>query len=272
MPAYSAYDQRRRGMPMLSRTERIEAEPTWRRAIYPSNSPLLPMICYGVSYEVNGKRLIDHLSFRLSAGPLSVVMGPNGSGKSLLLKLLHGLISPSSGKITWNGSENSLETRRCQAMVLQKPVLLRRCVAANIDFVLRLNGENDPRQRQRLLEQVGLAEHASKPARKLSGGEQQCLALARALAVSPDILFLDEPTASLDPASVLRIETIVREVHSNGTKIVFVTHDIGQAQRLADEVIFMHRGRVAEHTPADRFFRQPMSREAQGYLTGQIVL
>jgi tungstate transport system ATP-binding protein len=257
---------------MLSRTERIEPTPAWQRAVYSSNSHLLPMICYGVNYEVNGKRLIDHLSFRLSAGPLTVVMGPNGAGKSLLLKLLHGLISPSSGKITWNGSENSLEIRRCQAMVLQKPVLLRRSVAANIDFVLRLNGKHDPCERQSLIKRVGLSEHASKPARKLSGGEQQCLALARALAVSPDILFLDEPTASLDPGSVLRIETIVREAHSNGTKIVFVTHDIGQARRLADEVIFMHRGRVAEHTPADRFFHQPTSKEAQGYLTGQIIL
>jgi tungstate transport system ATP-binding protein len=157
-------------------------------------------------------------------------------------------------------------------MVFQRPVLLRRSVAANIDFALSLRGGGAPGRRAEILDHVGLGEYAPRPARLLSGGEQQRLALARALALEPEVLFLDEPTASLDPASVLMIETIVREAHAAGTKIVFVTHDVGQARRLADEVVFIHRGRVREHTDAARFFDRPESQEARDYLAGRIVL
>jgi tungstate transport system ATP-binding protein len=106
----------------------------------------------------------------------------------------------------------------------------------------------------------------------LSGGEQQRLALARALAVEPEILFLDEPTASLDPASALAVEELVGRAHADGTKIVLVTHDLGQARRLADEVVFLHRGRVAEHTPAGAFFSRPRSAPARAFLAGEIVV
>lgn len=225
-----------------------------------------------VCFEAGGKTLIDRLSLRLTGSGVSVVLGPNGAGKSLMLRLLHGLIKPSSGHILWNGEALSADVRARQAMVFQKPVLLRRSVAANVDFVLRLQGQRDVEQREALLELAGLSDHAAQPARALSGGEQQRLALVRALASQPDVLFLDEPTASLDPASILKIETIVLNARQAGTKIILVTHDVGQAKRLADDVVFVHRGRIAEHHSAATFFDAPTSEAARGYLDGRIVL
>lgn len=235
-------------------------------------SELLPVEVKNLVFEAGGKRLIDDMTFRIAAGSRTIIMGPNGAGKSLLLRLMHGMIAPASGDIRWCGNSLDEQVRKRQAMVFQSPVLLRRSVAANIDFVLRLRGKDAREQRQDILRHVGLEHHASQPARLLSGGEQQRLALARALALEPEVLFLDEPTASLDPASVQMIEEIIQTAHSRGTKIIFVTHDIGQAKRLADEVVFVHRGRVLEHTPAGRFFDGPTSKEARDYLAGRIIL
>ncbi len=226
----------------------------------------------GVVLEIGGKRLIDGVSLRLSDRPVTVIMGPNGAGKSLLLRLLHGMIAPTSGRILWRGAPLTEQARKRQAMVFQRPVLLRRSVAANIDFVLKLHGIAERSRTLDILENVQLASHAAQPARLLSGGEQQRLALARALAVRPEVLFLDEPTASLDPASVLLIERVVQEAHRAGTRIVFVTHDIGQARRLADQVVFMHRGRICEHSAAGRFFDDPVSKAARDFLAGRIVV
>ena len=200
----------------------------------------------------------------------TMIMGPNGSGKSLLLKLLHRLIQPTSGRIDWGGDAPEQATSR-QALVFQKPVLLRRSVAANIDFVLKARGKQADR-RDALLEHAGLAHKASQPARLLSGGEAQRLALARALATDPEVLFLDEPTASLDPASVLVIEKIVSEARARGVRIIFVTHDMGQARRMADDVVFLHRGRIAEHCAAAEFFPEPRSAAARDYLNGILVV
>lgn len=233
---------------------------------------LLPMEAREVSYDVEGKRLVDRINLKLTHGGVTMIMGPNGAGKSVLLRLLHGLLSPSSGTIFWGGTKLPEETRKRQAMMFQKPVLLRRSVAANIDFVLNIRGKATASAREQVLHKVGLTGLEKQPARRLSGGEQQRLALARTLALKPDILFLDEPTASLDPASVIMIEQIVRELHLTGTKIVFVTHDIGQAKRLGDEVVFIHRGRITEQTPAQSFFDSPVSQPAKDYLAGRIVL
>ncbi|HEY5720378.1 MAG TPA: ATP-binding cassette domain-containing protein, partial [Gammaproteobacteria bacterium] len=162
--------------------------------------------------------------------------------------------------------------RQQQALVFQRPVLLRRSVAANLEFVLGLRGPVDRERCRVLLRHVGLEARARQPARLLSGGEQQRLALARALALEPRVLFLDEPTASLDPASTATIERLVREAQAAGTKVVYVTHDIGQARRLADEVVFLHRGRLLEQTPAAGFFERPVSGEARDYLAGRLVV
>ena len=233
---------------------------------------LMPMRARGLALEVKGKRLIDGLDLDLSGGAITMIMGPNGAGKSLLLRLLHGLIAPTSGSITWSGAPLTEAMRRRQAMMFQRPVLLRRSVAANIDFVLRLRGAADPAKRDQILDHIGLLAQAKQPARLLSGGEQQRLALARALALEPDVLFLDEPTASLDPASTLRIEEIVQEAQARGTKLVFVTHDVGQAKRLAGDIVFMHRGRVVEHAPAKQFLEQPGTEQGRDFLAGRIVL
>ena len=222
--------------------------------------------------EADGKRLIDGIDLTLYPAFLTVIMGPNGSGKTLLLRLLHGMIDPDAGSVCWNGAPMTREVRRRQAMVFQKPVLLRRSVAANIDFVLGLRGTAKRADRDRILSRVGLLQHAKQPARLLSGGEQQRLALARALALDPEVLFLDEPTASLDSASLLMIENIVMRAHQGGTKIILVTHDAGQARRLADEVVFLHRGKLSEHTSSERFFRRPDTEAAQAYLEGRVVL
>ena len=235
-----------------------------------NTATLLPLQTNALSLEYDGARYVDTINLTLQSDKLTVIMGPNGAGKSLLLRLLHGLIVPTNGQVKWNGLLMDDATRKRQAMVFQRPILLRRSVAANIDFILKLNDKRD--QRDRILNDVGLLDFAQQPARSLSVGEQQRLALARALATEPEVLFLDEPTASLDPASVLVIEQIVMQARQNGTRMIFVTHDIGQAKRLADEVVFLHRGQLAEHTPAKQFFSAPTSTAAEAYLDGRILL
>jgi tungstate transport system ATP-binding protein len=233
---------------------------------------LLPLDARNLTLDIAGKRLVDSVDLTLDARSFTMVMGPNGAGKSLLLRLIHGLLQPTAGTVLWGGHPLSLAVRQRQAMVFQRPVLLRRSVAANIDFVLGLKGHAASNRRDEILDHVGLLDHARQPARLLSGGEQQRLALARALVLDPEVLFLDEPTASLDPASVQMIEQIVSTAHRGGTKIIFITHDVGQAKRLADDIVFLHRGRRAEHTAAERFFAHPSSEPAKAYLEGRIVL
>lgn len=233
-------------------------------AVRPVARPLLPLSVRGLVLERGGQRLIDGLSLDLGASGCTAIMGPNGAGKSLLMRLLHGLFAPDAGTIDWNGTANA--TPR-QAMVFQKPVLLRRSVRANMAFVCR-----DAARVDALLGHVGLLGKADSPARKLSGGEAQRLALARALATDPEVLFLDEPTASLDPASTAMIERSAIQARARGVRVIFVTHDAAQARRVADDVVFLHRGRVVEHAPTDRFFPRPASAPAQDYLDGRIVL
>jgi tungstate transport system ATP-binding protein len=204
------------------------------------------------------------------------VLGPNGAGKSLLLRLAHGLLRPTAGEVLWRNRKVAGAGRgpRRQAMVFQKPVLLRRSVAANLDHALalhRIGGVERRRRRLEALEATGLSALAEQAARSLSGGEQQRLALARAWALKPQVLFLDEPTSALDPAATRTVEEIVEALHRAGTKIVMTTHDLGQARRLADEVVFLHRGRLVERAPADRFFQGPQTREAQAFLAGDLL-
>lgn len=226
-------------------------------------------------YAVGGQPLIDGIDLTLERGPRTVIMGPNGAGKSLLLRLLHGLLAPDAGAVRWGGANPTAVVRRRQALVAQQPVLLRRTVGANLRFVLRLR--HCPRTERaarlaRVLALAGLAELVDRPARTLSNGERQRLALARALILDPEVLLLDEPTVSLDPTSVGAIEELIEAAHARATKIILVTHDVGQARRLADEIVFLHHGRLVEHTPASEFFAQPRSIEARDYLAGRLVL
>lgn len=237
-----------------------------------SDQVLLPGEARGLSYRIGDACLIDAVDLTIPDGTLTVVMGPNGAGKSLLLRLLHGMLKPTAGEVLWAGKPISDAVRLRQAMVFQRPVLLRRSVEANIRFVLKLRKKAASKRIEDILSEVGLATQAAQPARLLSGGEQQRLSLARALATDPRVLFLDEPTASLDPASTAAIEDIVRRAHQHGTKIIFVTHDVGQARRLADDVVFLDRGRLAEFSPAEKFFEAPASEAACHYLAGRLVL
>jgi tungstate transport system ATP-binding protein len=231
----------------------------------------LPIVLHNVSVSTGHVTILDHASIGFGSGAPTVLIGPNGSGKSTLIRIAMGLIAPTAGRVTWGGLAET--NGRRLAMVFQRPVMLRRTVAANVAYALASAGRVvRPIHIRELLQRVGLAALADRPARRLSGGEQQRLALARALAREPEVLFLDEPTANLDPASTRAVEDIVGAAASSGVKIVMATHDLGQARRIAGDVVFLARGRVVEHTPADRFFTGSMTPEATAFLRGDLVI
>ncbi|HEY9532727.1 MAG TPA: ATP-binding cassette domain-containing protein [Burkholderiales bacterium] len=208
--------------------------------------------------------VIQPLTLELDAGPSTIILGANGAGKSVLMRLMHGLLQPSSGRVVWSGQGR-------QAMVFQRPVMLRRSALANVVYALELAGVAEAsRAAREALKEVGLAHLADRPARVLSGGEQQRLALARAWALHPEALFLDEPTANLDPHATREIETLIRAFDAAGTKIIMSTHNLAQARRLGDEVLFIHQGRLVERAPVDRFFQQPASPEAAAFIKGEL--
>jgi len=234
---------------------------------------ILPLELREVSFEAGGKRLIKEISSTFRPGPRSIIIGPNGAGKSLFLRLCHGLIQPHEGKILWRGREER-PPAPLQAMVFQRPIMLRRTVAANVTYALALGGV--PRNEratlvEESLERTGLGRFARQPARVLSFGEQQRLALARAWALRPQVLFLDEPTASLDPSATHTVEEIINDIHADGTRIIMTTHDLGQARRLADEVLFLHRGRLIEEAPAHTFFTRPENDLARAFIGGELL-
>ena len=233
---------------------------------------ILPLALDNVSFNIGNMRLIKDMTCEFDTGPLTTIIGPNGAGKSLLLRLCHGLLQPSAGKITWRAEE--AEVRAAQAMVFQRPVMLRRTVAANVDYALKLrclSRTNRQNRTNKALSRGGLKRLQDSPARVLSFGEQQKLALARAWALKPEVLFLDEPTASLDPAATHDVEKIIQAIHNEGTRIIMTTHDLSQARRMADEVIFLHRGRLLERAPALDFFAQPKNDLAQAFLQGELL-
>ncbi|GMG83946.1 ATP-binding cassette domain-containing protein [Paralimibaculum aggregatum] len=229
----------------------------------------------GLAFEAGGRRLVDGIDLEIREGRRTVIMGANGAGKSLLLRLLHGLIRPSAGTVLWQGRPLDRAARRAQAMVFQRPVMLRRSVRANLRFALAVRGLSGPERAEReraALASARLEELARRPARVLSGGEQQRLAVARALACEPELLLLDEPTASLDPASTMAIEEQLAEAHARGVTLVLVTHDLGQARRIGDDLVFLHAGRVAEQGDAARVLEAPRSEAARAWLSGRIYL
>jgi len=236
------------------------------------NGAILPLRLHEVSFAAGGRTIIDRISLEIEAGPSTIILGANGAGKSVLMRLMHGLLDPSSGRVEWSAPEHPGAPRK-QAMVFQRPVMLRRSAEANITYALKIAGIRK-RQREALvresLEGVGLAHLARRPARVLSGGEQQRLALARAWALHPEVLFLDEPTASLDPGATREIETVIRAFDAAGTKIVMATHNLGQARRLGDEVLFIDQGRLVERAPVGEFFSKPQSAQAAAFIKGEL--
>jgi tungstate transport system ATP-binding protein len=261
---------------MLERVPARTAAPTARdfSAAAARTQNILPVRAEKLVYATAGRKLVDIDELVLTAGGPTLVMGPNGAGKSLLLRLLHGLIEPAAGRISFNGQTMTAAVRRRQAMVFQRPVILRRSVTANIDYALKANGVPRSQRRRRLAQLLAtgyLVDKARQAARTLSGGEQQRLALLRALAARPEILFLDEPTSSLDPAATQLIENLIVQAAATGTKIVMVTHDFGQARRLASDVVFLHGGKVTEQTSAAICLNRPRSEPARRFLAGELV-
>ena len=235
--------------------------------------PILPLQLRGVGYEVNGRPLLSDIAERFEAGGISAVLGPNGAGKSLLLRICHGLLRPTQGQVIWS-AQAPQAVRAAQAMVFQRPVHLRRSVSANVDFVLRARRVPRRERKPRLeeaLDQARLAPLAERPARVLSGGEQQRLALVKAWALRPEVLFLDEPTANLDPASTRDVEAMICRIRDAGVKIVMTSHALDQVRRLAEEVLFLYRGRVLERAPVDRFFDRPATAEGQAFVEGRLL-
>ena len=216
--------------------------------------------------------VLEQVSMTIEPRTRNVVIGPNGAGKSTLLRLLHGLVEPSSGRIRWHDADPE-RIRRAQAMVFQRPVMLRRTARENVEFALRIarSGRSVGDAANDALERVRLLHLADRPARLCSIGEQQRIALARAWAMRPEVLFLDEPTSSLDPAATRAIEDIIGAMHLAGTTIMMSTHDLGQARRMSDRVLFLHQGRLLEDRASRDFFPQPRSPEAAAFIRGELT-
>ena len=237
-----------------------------------NNGSILPLRLTEVSFAAGGRTIIDRMSLEIERGPCTIILGPNGAGKSVLMRVMHGLLAPTAGRVEWSAPERPGRPRR-QAMVFQRPIMLRRSAYANIAYALDIAGiphaQHDALVRE-ALDSVGLAHLAHRPARVLSGGEQQRLDLARAWALHPEVLFLDEPTASLDPGATREIETLIKAFDAAGTKVVMATHNLGQARRLGDEILFLADGRLAERSPVERFFSKPESAQAASFIKGEL--
>ena len=233
----------------------------------------LPIVLQDISVFAREVAILDRISLELMPGAPTVLIGPNGAGKTTLLRLAMGLVEPTGGRVTFGGRSAVPPTRR--AIVFQRPVMLRRSAAANIEYALASAGTRRrewPARVAELLDIVGLATLGERPARRLSGGEQQKLALARALARDPEVLFLDEPTASLVPAATKAIEDVIGSVAARNIKVVMATHDLGEARRLAGEIVLMHRGRVLESSPAANFFAGPHTGEGRRFIAGELLV
>lgn len=233
---------------------------------------ILPFTVQNAVVRRRGKVLVGPVDFTLAGVGVTIVIGPNGAGKTSLLRMMHGLERLSEGEAHWAMSLD--EARRRQAFVFQTPRMMRRDVRDSIAFPLTLNGTSKKAARTEAevwAGRVGLTDQLGFQASVLSGGERQKLALARALIRQPDVLFLDEPCASLDGRATREIEEILARAVADGTRLVMSTHDMGQARRLASEVIFMFAGRIHEHRSAVEFFETPNTAQARAFVRGDIV-
>lgn len=235
---------------------------------------ILPLAVCDLGFASDGKSLLEGISFEVPRGGITTVLGPNGAGKSLLLRLCHGLLTPAAGKVAWALDGGATAGRKRHAMVFQRPVMLRRSVWANLDHALGAAGYPTGARQERIsaaLSRFGLAGLAERPARLLSGGEQQRLAIARAWALEPEVIFLDEPCSQLDPGATRKIEEMLVALESDGVTLIMATHDLGQARRLSRHVLFLNRGRLAESGPAETFFVEPETPEARAFLAGDLL-
>ena len=234
---------------------------------------LLPLKTHDLCFAVRGKQIIDHIDLTIAGNDITVILGPNGAGKSVLLRLLHGLLEPTAGKVEWGGRIIDVNLRKRQALVFQRPVMMRRSVADNIRFILSLRDFSDRQERlEKALDLAGLKGQANQPAPRLSGGEQQRLAIAQAMVLDPEVLILDEPSSNLDPGATMAIERLIEVAQNEGKKIILVSHDLQQAKRVGDEIIFMHHGRIVEQGSSNDFFANPKTPQARAYLDGALLV
>ena len=233
---------------------------------------LLPIKIQNLFYFTQKRNLLNNLNCSIISNGITVIMGPNGSGKSLFLRCLHGISNFKKGKIFFSGKELNKEIRLSQSMVFQTPILLKRSVINNLLFVSRQRKMGNKNKVKSILKEVELSHLSHESAIYLSGGEKQRLCLARALITEPQILLLDEATSNLDPYSINIIEKIIKKISKHGTKIIAITHDIGQARRIAADIILLHKGKICEYTNAKRFFHRPFSKEGKLFLEGKIII
>lgn len=243
------------------------------KASVSQDKSILPLCVDKLSLIKNGQLLLDEISFKLTKEPITIILGANGAGKTLLLNTCHGLLQPTRGKVVWQENDFN-RVRKKQAMVFQRTVLLKRSVAANINYALKLHGvakKLRPNQIEQCLNLTGMQSIQNRHARFLSGGERQRLALARAWAVQPEVLFLDEPTANIDPPATAAVEQLIRTFAKQGVKIIMTTHDLNQAKRLAEEVLFLHQGQLLEQASAVHFFDHPANPIASAFIHGELL-
>lgn len=237
---------------------------------------ILPLDVEGLCFAADGKQLLDDVSFTLPKGGITAIIGPNGAGKSLMLRLCHGLLLPGAGTIRWqagiSSSGHARTGRQRHAMVFQHPVMLRRSARANILHALGAVGMTDaPSRADAALARFGLAALADRPARLMSGGEQQRLAIARAWALEPEVLFLDEPSSQLDPGATRQIEELIAALAAEGMTILMATHDLGQARRLSRRILFLNRGRLIDDAPTDSVFAGHASADVRAFIAGDLL-
>lgn len=232
-----------------------------------STPSILPLRVERLGLTRDGQALLQDVSFTIARGGIIAMIGPNGAGKSLTLRLCNGLLQPDQGHVLW-----AHHAPLRHGIVFQRPVMLRRSVRGNILHALRAAHSHESEARADLaLEKFNLTAIATRPARLLSGGEQQRLAIARAWALAPEVLFLDEPTSQLDPGATRDIENLMRALSDEGITLILTTHDLGQARRLAQRVMFFNRGRLLEDSPADLFFASPQTHQARAFLAGELL-
>ena len=230
----------------------------------------------GVTRAYGRRRVVDVEALDVERGEILCLVGPSGSGKSTLLRLLNFLEPPTSGTILFDGQPVPLELPlallRRVTTVFQRPILLNRSVRDNVAYGLRLRGLSLDGRVDEALDRVGLTAFAHQPAHKLSGGELQRAALARALVLDPEVLLLDEPTANLDPYNVGLIESIVRaQNRERGTTVVLVTHNVFQARRLASRAGLLLEGKIVEVAPVEPFFDSPRDPRTAAFVRGEMV-
>lgn len=236
---------------------------------------------HNISKQYHDREVLRINHLEIPDGKIYTILGPNGSGKTTLLRIMALLLRNDEGslevlgeKVEWNKGQ-ILRLRRQMSMVTQTSFMFQGSVNYNVAYGLRKRKMADREIRRRIgeiLEMVGMSAYQEADARTLSGGERQKVAIARALILEPRVLFLDEPTSNIDIASAAEIEKYIKYINETwGTTIIMVTHNLFQARRLADEVLFLNEGRIIEQGRADLIFEQPQDERTAAFLRGETV-